>query len=623
MSFIGTSITDVPECFKCFWSDVSGILPPTVPIPTLPYPCNTTIEQTFYVLTPSRPYFIIRGENLGFGASADYSPELYPIAANSIFEFLPTDSRSSGEATATFSISRGISKQVSWVYDLTVPTPNKAFIERKFGNWRLSAPGIYNSSFNYEMLANDNKWYPCNSTNTTLLLCDVSTSIFNYTDNLNVTIRNQYQEFKLLDVKIYLYPSISSFTRTIDTSKNISFFGYFGHYSDNTSVTTKVNGHSCNITFADSTVINCTIMSNGTTTLTIGYANLTIIINGQSFISNKTLAIFPSQEVDDCGVGCNGHGQCINHKCQCNKGFSGYYCESELKPDVTILPDPTQPAATITANATTFSINIVSIQELDQDGNIVYEQLVKGWTHDSIKDNNVKTDRYNLTNAIDSDLTTSVTLAVSSQDRVVPFAGQNVTYTANSLKMTMTINHWNFHSNLNTLRVVIHKNGSMINDTSSPCGTKNVVSVDAYQNLQYLKVISNGIEIYGRFLPVILADGRPSLTRNEIINTTTDSTFFGINMFQCRQQCIIDPDFSVLVDANPVPKSLCEHASPPSDRWKLPVIVVTVSVGAIVIIAVVTKIVINKLHGRYLTDVIQHKMKSMTGKNKDAHIIRM
>ncbi|GAM22393.1 hypothetical protein SAMD00019534_055680 [Acytostelium subglobosum LB1] len=595
MSFVGTSITDVPECFKCFWSDVSALLPATVPVPPA-VPCNTTIEKTFYLLTPFVQTLEIFGNNLGYGKDA--TAGLSMTVPNLHF--------------------RWISKQVDWVYDLSNPYEFDAFVERMNDNWRVSTPGQFNTSMTYEMLVN-NKWYPCNTTNSTLLLCEVSATLITYVDNTNITLRNIYQQFLLEEVKLFKYPSISSFSRTIDTSRNVSFFGFFGNYVDNTSVTAKVNGLTCTIKYADSNMINCSL-SPGSLGLTIGYANLTIIVNGQPFISNKTLAIFPSEEVDDCGIGCNNNGQCVDHKCQCFKGFSGYYCESTLQRNVTVLSDPKVPAAIIQSNGTSLLLNIVAIQELNQEGNIVYEQRINNWTRDSnpVVTKGVKSDRYRLNTPEYGDYQVTITLDVGSEDRVVDFAGQHVRYTPNSLKMTMTIDYWYFHSNLNTLRVVIQKDGSMINDTSA-CGAKNVVSIDAYQNLQYLKVISNGVEMYGRFLPLGVADGRPSLVRNEIINTTTNSTFFGINMFHCRQQCMIDPDFSVLVDANPVPMDQC--TTKPNDRWKIPVIVVTVSVGAIVIIAVVAKVVINQLQGRKLHHVVSHKLHKMT--NKNSNVIRM
>ncbi|GAM22391.1 hypothetical protein SAMD00019534_055660, partial [Acytostelium subglobosum LB1] len=204
-------------------------------------------------------------------------------------------------------------------------------------------------------------------------------------------------------------------------------------------------------------------------------------------------------------------------------------------------------------------------------------------------------------------LNVTVTLDISPNTRTLSFAGQTTTYTPNSLKMTVDISGWSFKSNLNTLRVVMQKDGSLNNATNVCAGSQSVVEIDKLNNVQFLKVTNkNGVELFGRFLPFALSDGRPSFSRNEIINTTDTTTLIGINLPQC-QHCIIDPDFSVLVDQDT--RDACADRSSSSNKWKIPVIVVVTVVGVAIIVAATSIIIKKKLRGRRMIDMIKMNKK--------------
>eukprot|EP01133_Synstelium_polycarpum_P005743 gene5743-6646_t len=106
----------------------------------------------------------------------------------------------------------------------------------------------------------------------------------------------------------------------------------------------------------------------------------------------------------------------------------------------------------------------------------------------------------------------------------------------------------------------------------------NTLPVNA-DNLDFLQVVHDGVTFYGHFLPIALSNGRPTYSRNEIINQTETTQLIGLNLPQC-QQCIIDPDFSILVeDTNNNDKC----AVGKSNKWLVPVIVVVCVVGVAVL----------------------------------------
>ncbi|GAM22396.1 hypothetical protein SAMD00019534_055710 [Acytostelium subglobosum LB1] len=454
-----------------------------------------------------------------------------------------------------------------------------------------------------------------------LLSANISTSTATFGLKSMVSITNPNQVFQTT-LTYDPYPSISSYTKTRVSSTSITFFGYFGNIFDKVLVT--INGASWTVTNSNSSMIQCT--NNGN--LKSGYAELSLIVNGESFISNRTLVIFPDEIPDDCGAqsSCNGNGNCVNGRCQCSTGFGGNYCESKgSTTGVDITSDAVRPATTIKTANETFMFAIIGVQELDVYGDPVnLVSTVDNLSYDiSTPIPGVTSYMYNLSSPTpdQSDLRVALQIDVSTVPRTVDFAGQSVSYPANSVKLTMTIDNWTFKSNLNSLRVLLHKDGSLINDTSR-CGTKNVVSIDQLDNVQYLKVInSNGVELFGRFLHYALSDGRPAISRNEIINTTDTSTLIGINLPHCLQRCIVDPDFTVLFsDANLLDPDYNDECKGGKDNkglagsvsWKLIVIIVIPIVATFIIITVLIVVIVHKLHGRRLKDVVSHKLKKMS-----------
>ncbi|GAM19348.1 hypothetical protein SAMD00019534_025230 [Acytostelium subglobosum LB1] len=550
--FTYTSLTQVPDCFYCFWKDVNSFFPPSVTVPTN-FTCNSTLFQTKYLLTQETGMggITIRGQNLGY---CDTYPDVTCLEPNELYYY--SVKNASGSANLTFSKLYNISRVITWDTDIT---PNFS-----------SAPNISSTELSQAFDSKKITFGP--------------TSIVFVSNN-----------FRRLNTTLVLreYPSVSSTTRLTVNGGQVSFFGYFGsNISQDYKVS--INGISCQGTASssfDSGAISCNMPAN----LKPGYADLAITVNAQPYFSNDTLVIYGVDSKDDCGQTiplCGGNGVCTTGRCQCYVGFGGYYCESKLNPGVVILPNTTSPSTIIQANGSAFQFNIIAIQEMDSNRNIIAELLTSNWTYNSSPSDNATSYSYTLgapTASLNQDsLSVMVRLDVATATRTVEFAGQVVTYPPNSLKMTINVDGWTFKSNLNTLRV----------------GTGSFIGMDSLNNIQYLRVISNGVELFGRFLPYALSDGRPAFSRNEIINMTDGATLFGINLPHCSQSCVIDPDFSVLVDQSGE-DGKCGRDN--TNRWKIPVIVVTVVVGSVIILTAIIIVARRMLNGRDIIHVFKMK----------------
>ncbi|GAM19180.1 hypothetical protein SAMD00019534_023550 [Acytostelium subglobosum LB1] len=158
--------------------------------------------------------------------------------------------------------------------------------------------------------------------------------------------------------------------------------------------------------------------------------------------------------------------------------------------------------------------------------------------------------------------------------------------------MTVYINGWRYKSNLNSLRVVFStqlkggQSGGRSPDTKCGGKTTNYNEPNG-DDILFTTMTNDGLVYSGRFLPVAMADGRPTHTRNEIIKATDTSTLIGLTVAQCSQ-CIFDPDVTVLIDADSVAE--CgDQGGPTWATWKIIVVAV---VACAVVVAVVLAIFI-------------------------------
>ncbi|EFA85395.1 hypothetical protein PPL_02398 [Heterostelium album PN500] len=344
------------------------------------------------------------------------------------------------------------------------------------------------------------------------------------------------------------------------------------------------------------------------------YYNITVS-DTMTRLNIDTLVYVPP-DINNCGANdaCGGNGKCINAFCQCNNGYSGFYCDSKLQGgDVIVNPSPTAPEPTIIVEEKIqFKFNIIAIQEIDSDEKIVNEIFTEKWSSTSTTKDTLTTYNYNI--MVGSTSTSiNATIEQSTKDRVVEFGGYPTTYAAGSLKLTIKINNWSYKDKLNHLRVIMT---TTIENTKDDCDSDTIADGQDINDINYLKVMMNDKTFYGRFLPYSVVDnGRVVKVNNQLINTTvfTGQSFIGISLPYCLE-CIIDPDFSVLVNTDRSGDSRCRSES---RKWLIPTIIVVVVVGSISIIVLLAIVLKRKL--KYMSINLKDKFGKKKNKGIELH----
>ncbi|GAM24562.1 hypothetical protein SAMD00019534_077370 [Acytostelium subglobosum LB1] len=617
-NFVGTNINGIADCFLCHWFYTSQFFPPAVK-PPANYQCKPVIDSTSYYVNSSSTVLTITGDRLGYGLPGDFSPSnLQMIVPHKVF-LLPVTGES-GSMNITFSNTANIKYTIAWGNNVTII--NDVYARNFNRTLYVTVTGNFFTTYTMAVTNGVNS-RPCTivEKSNTSMSCMVELknpvnkkrlqrTFIVLTDDLGNVTQHTFN--------VRNYPVVALSTTIPTSGGNVTLYGFFGPIMIKAS-SVMINDVPCNVTDKLLGRLFCTIRGG----LPVGPANLTVTVGNLVFNSSMLVTIVPDVIPNDCGPkdGCNGNGKCLidtTKICSCNEGFSGYYCESKVlnTTSFNVHQNLTIPSAVLSSNDAEFDFNIYAVQELDALGNVVFSLPTTNWTSNTTTNGNIVTKFYTLDSGADnsSSLVINVQLDISNETRTILFAGQYNTYPANTLKMTVMINDWDYESNLNTIRVLF--NSPFQNLTGCERTSDSGVGVDQYyQSLQYLKIKKGDIAFYGRFLDIALSDGRPTKAINQIINSTSDSMIVGINLPQCSQ-CVIDPDFSVLVAvSNPNNGDGCAEGSSSQSpgglrvkgqpNWLVPVVVVVSVVGALIIGVGMFLFTKHKLHGRRVGDVIK------------------
>ncbi|GAM19345.1 hypothetical protein SAMD00019534_025200 [Acytostelium subglobosum LB1] len=535
------NFSNIPDCFYCYYSQIKDFFAKTT-FTTVPasFKCDVRLFQTYFIRNSPTAVLPLKGVNLGFGA--DPGPSITMRMANTFFDYKPT--LLNGNDTVVFSKLFNYKVNITWVTDIS--TLVSVYGQKLFQYYYVNVNGTFDQTLSYQMVVNGHNCTIKSMTNTSTICYTDPSAILDVSQFNNVTLITPYQNMSV-QFKDSKYPIISSASKTTVKGGPIDIYGTFGSIFNYTSV--MINQRECNITLINSSSINCNIAGD----LRAGLANLTLVINSEVITLLDILLVEYDNTTAQCvnpdvavPSTCSGNGQCVTGLCHCLDGFGGYYCDSVLDTSGTVLINSTLPSMTIESNGVKFELTLVAFEELGAGDEVVYTIGANKWLYNKSVDGVINRYNYHLVVADPNQpaLDVSIQFEIASVGRAVEFAGVTSWYPAGSLKMVVNINRWHFGSNLNTLRVVFSNPTPDVPtcQVSSVVGKSNID-----RNVQYIKIVNNGVTFYGYFLPLALSDGRPAYSRNEYINVTTTNTFIGIRLPQC-ERCTIDPAFSVLVN---------------------------------------------------------------------------
>ncbi|KAM9960321.1 hypothetical protein ACTFIW_009450 [Dictyostelium discoideum] len=389
---------------------------------------------------------------------------------------------------------------------------------------------------------------------------------------------------------------VSSVISTSTSGGVVTLLGMFGDVHDNPLI--KIGDLTClPIIKINSTMIQCEI-GPGKGHKAVQVAQNGITWYGNGFKYYETTLPCPSQ--------CSSHGHCNTTTgiCKCDSKWSGIDCAIEIQidsPQSNSTIDKGTGDSTLNNGETKYSILITSINEIDFNGNSIKEiNLKNNWIFISNKSNDnfyYFIQYLNNTNNNDNDTTIIIsTIEEVKESKQFSFADINFNVESGSIKFTTTIKNWKYSSVLNTLQLRMNTTvDKIIKNDHDDCNEDVNISINNndgsdddidIDKVSYMTISKNGKVLYGRFLEKALSDSRPSYIQNKIIKKNENSILIGLNLPHCVDSCIVDPDFSVLV--NPDFSSNCNSSNNNNNRkkWLIPVAVVVPVVGLSIVASI-------------------------------------
>ncbi|KAK5583940.1 hypothetical protein RB653_005546 [Dictyostelium firmibasis] len=408
----------------------------------------------------------------------------------------------------------------------------------------------------------------------------------------------------------------------------VSIYGWFGNNGDGThslsSYNVLIGQLECTVTSINQTTIKCNLgAGKGTKSIKITNSNYpNVIFNGNGLFNYRN-------PIKTCPNSCtsSNNGKCNTNtgECQCNDKFTGFDCSTlvsiiETAPSTNTSVDSNTGGVTLTNENTFYEISIISLNEISISGSIVKSHQLKGnWS--IVKQNGETIDpnifKFSQT-LINNTCTITYTIEeIKLKDKTFTFGTTTFTLKKDSLKLSVLLKDYQYQSSLNTLQLVFYsaagtdKNSN--SDDSNDCNKQetsiNTSNADNQQLSNYIQIYKNSKILVGRFINQVVADSRPTFMSSTIINdnsnrstSSSSSIVLGLNLPHCNE-CLIDPDFSILVSPNF--KDSCD-GSTNKNKWLIPVAVVVPVVGCAVI--VILSVVLYKKY-RYNIKLFAIKLK--------------
>ncbi|KAF2068986.1 hypothetical protein CYY_009698, partial [Polysphondylium violaceum] len=242
-----------------------------------------------------------------------------------------------------------------------------------------------------------------------------------------------------------------------------------------------------------------------------------------SGLSSSDQFLPPTNPPQECLNNCGGinNGECKQNGCVCKSPWVGLDCSSQV---IVIDPsiDPTLPQTNFTIPGTNGNnhdfyaiISIVSLNELNNDGQVVYTYPFTKWIVSN--NQNSKYSKYTsksylysstITNKYDESKTTiDVSIDYFNQGANITFANQVLEMNPYSLKYSVNISQYSFSSNFNTLQLVLSASLESRENSKGECFSTQIGSTVGSES-EFIKMQVDNHSLYGRFIKRGIVDGR-------------------------------------------------------------------------------------------------------------------
>lgn len=583
--------TSIPDCFKCHWGSLAShwfANNQNDLSPNSSFVCDFILTVSSFNVLSVGETLEITGENLGWQTPST-TPGLNMVIPNSKFTFDFPPKPATTNRILQFTPDQSVS--IEWNYY------NLEILKIDF----IQFPNLLN--LNLTGTFDKNGIVYINN-------LPFTSPLFHSHENIIIELPLDFKEgpieifIKSIKVSSPIvkqtfkraFPIISSASIITPTNNQLTIYGKFYNLSGGVSPTISINNQNCAII----SISNSEIIVNAPTFSQGGYASITINDNGFSISSSK-IVYYEKIKSNQCSPSCENGGTCIEGQCNCGVGdYYGPTCTFKKPAPNTysLVTDQTQPQATYSLSTVEFEFSLSSLQELDFNDDVVQEIKINNWEYKEDKANQLGVASIYYSNQ--SNVIVSVSVVVPTKSVKYEFAGITMNLEKDQVKVSLNISGWQYQSSLNTLRAVfISKSKTIkVDDDDDKCKSTNGTidsQTDSSNSLLSFTLTRNGGILFGSFIDRMISNGRVAISKVVDMGIKDSVSYVGINMPQC-DQCILDPNYAVLVDpqfSSSNGGDGCGATNSNSRAWVIPVAVV-VPIVAITVLALTGYVLFKK-----------------------------
>ncbi|KAN0047413.1 hypothetical protein ACTA71_001795 [Dictyostelium dimigraforme] len=369
------------------------------------------------------------------------------------------------------------------------------------------------------------------------------------------------------------YPYVYAVYTPMKTGGMVTLFGSYGTIF--TTVDVLIGKGRCTIITINATIITCNI--GGIDSIGPSPANLSLSINNVTWFASDYF-VFNEDNICPGTPQCSGNGVCFSGFCACTNGYSGIKCNQIFTGDIEVKKNDT--LTEMIKNGYSFGFSIKDIREIDFTGKTVRQHNFTSWflTEDST------IQKWTYVNRFENSIISYTVEQITGESKNYTFAGEQFTLQPGSLKLSANISNWEYLGSLNVLQLQIQS--SVKAQQESECEQKSDIQSNINGvSLNYITIQKDKNVFSGRFIDKVVSDGRPTFSKVSISEQTQDSITVSISLPYCKE-CLIDPDFSVMINPNPT-SNPCDRDQPSRLKWVVPVSVILGLLGLFGIFALV------------------------------------